>query len=127
MGRRAPPRTDGAQHHSEEERTFFPSAFRVSPKIRVLTDTVINYFRSLGIRCLGYIDDYVFAAESEEIAKRLAVFVRHTLANLGLVINDEKSHLSPSQRIEALGIIINTKDHVFEAPADTLGGARQST
>ena len=63
---------------------------------------VISYLRSLGIRVVVYVDDFILMAEPRLFTDHLDT-VLHTLADLGWLVNMEKSHLNPSHSKQYLG------------------------
>ena len=60
--------------------------------------------QDLGIKTIAYLDDFIVWADSEEECKLHVTQLRSILENLGLVINEQKSQMIPSQTIEWLGI-----------------------
>jgi hypothetical protein len=71
-----------------------------------VTKPIVTFLRALEIRCLGYVDDFLFS-DSPEKALKLVPFILDLFATLGWEIN-EKSHLTPSPTIEFLGMGLNT-------------------
>ena len=68
---------------------------------------VVCYLRQFGIRLSLYVDDFLVCAALANITDHTDQLV-HTLTDLGIKINFEKSVLTPSQSIEYLGYTINT-------------------
>ena len=68
---------------------------------------VVAYLRSLDIRLALYVDDFLICADKAHITDHTDT-VLHTLQDLGLHVNSEKSSLEPSQNIEFLGFIVST-------------------
>lgn len=67
-----------------------------------------------------YLDDMLcFHQDKIALGKELE-FVSFVLTNLGLVINNEKSIISPSQQLEFLGMNLNSVDLVISLPAKKL-------
>jgi hypothetical protein len=65
-----------------------------------------------------YMDDILLAAPTRSLARLHALrLVRH-LSSLGLVINYDKSSLSPARRLRHLGFLIDTTSHTFQIPPD---------
>ena len=71
---------------------------------------VFTYLRNLGHASVVYIDDSYLQAPTLEAARENVYITVHTLRNLGFIINTEKSILTPTQEIEFLGFIINSRD-----------------
>ena len=68
---------------------------------------VVAYLRSLDIRLVLYVDDFLVCANRASITDHTDT-VLHTLHDLGLKVNTEKSVLKPSQNIDYLGYNIDT-------------------
>ena len=68
---------------------------------------VVAYLRSLDIRLVLYVDDFLVCANRASITDHTDT-VLHTLQDLGLKVNFEKSVLKPSQNIDYLGYNIDT-------------------
>ena len=64
---------------------------------------------SMGVRLLRYLDDWLVLASSKEECLRARELVMNLCRELGIVINMEKSSLTPSQEIIYLGMIINSQ------------------
>ena len=62
------------------------------------------------ITCTGYFDDWIFAARTEEEALMLREKIRKEMEELGWVRAIEKGQWNPSQEVEYLGFLINTKE-----------------
>ena len=64
--------------------------------------------RKEGVRLIIYLDDILIVNESREGASADLEMVMRLLQELGFIINKEKSILGPTQKIEFLGILINS-------------------
>ena len=64
---------------------------------------------SHGIRLLRYLDDWLILASSEEKLRQDVQKLLSFCHELGIVINEEKSDLVPSQRAKYLGMVIDTR------------------
>ena len=69
---------------------------------------VVTYLRSLDVRLVLYVDDFLICAK-ETFIRDSTDTVIHTLEDLGLHVNLEKSILEPSQTIQYLGYKIDTQ------------------
>ncbi|KAJ8972303.1 hypothetical protein NQ317_017202 [Molorchus minor] len=70
-----------------------------------LMKPVVTCLRSKGIPCVNYLDDFLILGDSyEECVKNIKISV-DLISSLGLIINYEKSVLSPSKRLKFLGFI----------------------
>ena len=63
---------------------------------------------SLGVRILQYLDNWLFLASSQSEALWAKDTVLDLCRQLGIVINLNKSHLSPSQLVAYLGMVIRS-------------------
>ena len=70
--------------------------------------TVSAWAHSRGVRLLRYLDDWLVVASSETRAKQHVRDLLSLCHSLGIVINEEKSDLNPSQSVEYLGMSIDT-------------------
>jgi hypothetical protein len=77
---------------------------------------VAAQLRQLGMRLIVYIDDILVLAESQRKAQEHLLGLVYLLENLGFVINKEKSILDPTQEIEFLGFVINSKTLELSLP-----------
>jgi hypothetical protein len=99
-----------------------PFGLRASPAVfNKILRPVIELWRSQGKRAVIYVDDLLLISESRERLEREIDEAIEMLQRLGWRINFEKSVLRPAQRLEYLGLIIDTRRHhrmpVLEVPA----------
>ena len=100
---------------------FLCLAFGLGPAPRIFTKLMkvpISILRRINIRLIIYRDDMLLMAASlSEIlmARDSTMFLLH---HLGLVINLEKSILTPQTRIEFLGITIDSQAMTFSLPVE---------
>lgn len=91
-----------------------PFGFSLSPFLFCkLSRSVVAFLRTLGIRTLSYVDDWLFAASSREEASALAAFVLWLFSFLGFEVNKAKSVTDPRQEMEFLGMIVDTIAYRF--------------
>ena len=81
------------------------SAPRVFTKIM---KPVVGMLRQLGIRLIIYLDDILIMHQSREQLILLIPSVCQIFQALGLMVNREKSQLTPQQEIEFLGFLVNS-------------------
>ena len=85
--------------------------FRLSTAPQVFTRmfaAVSAWAYSHGISLLRYLDDWLVLASSEAEAKKDVLDLLSVCHSLGIVINEEKSDLVPSQTANYLGMTIDT-------------------
>ena len=64
---------------------------------------------SWGIRMRRYLDDWLVQSSSQEALLRDLQVVLNLCRELGIVINQEKSNLEPSQVVQYLGVVIDAQ------------------
>ena len=69
---------------------------------------VSAWAHSRGIRLLRYLDDWLVLSSSEKKARQAVQSLLSLCLTLGIVINEKKSDLMPSQAAKYLGMTINT-------------------
>ena len=87
---------------------------------------VVTYLRSLGIRVVLYVDDFLLMAQHDVIDKHKDRLL-HILDVLGWTVNWEKSSLTPSLCKVFIGYLIdNSKDYTFiKIPKDRIRKLRK--
>ena len=98
--------------------------FGLSTAPRVFTKVMrpmMAFMRSLGIRVLGMIDDYMWAEQPDRILTVRAA-VQAVLPRLGWTLN-AKCVWEPADEVLMLGMLINTKEFVVRAPAKKVEAA----
>ena len=91
---------------------FQALCFRLSTAPQVFTRVfavVSAWAHSHGIRLLRYLDDWLVLSSSEKEAKQAAQSLLSLCRTLGIVINEKKSDLVPSQTAKYLGMTIDTE------------------
>ena len=83
-----------------------------------LIKPILTHFRSQGISCVAYIDDWILIHDSLLSAYKNTNYVRQTLEKLGFTINLEKSCLTPQTKCQFLGFIYNTQNMTLKLPQD---------
>ena len=102
---------------------FLVIPFGLSTASYVFTKMVrplVKKWRGGGIRCVVYIDDGIFGSPRKLVTAYACLQIRDDLENAGFTINEEKSHLYPTQVGRWLGFIIDTVDFQFKVPEDKL-------
>ena len=91
---------------------FRALCFELSTAPQVFTRVfaaVSAWAHSHGIRLLRYLDDWLVLASSEREAKQAVQSLLSLCHTLGIVINEKKSDLVPSQTAKYLGLTIDTE------------------
>ncbi|RCN43519.1 hypothetical protein ANCCAN_10482 [Ancylostoma caninum] len=81
-----------------------------------LVKPVAAFLREMGMRLLVYLDDWIFLADSEKRLRQQLSTALELFGDLGFIVNTEKSQLEPVQRIEFLGMTIDSRSFLFEVP-----------
>ena len=90
---------------------FLCLCFGIGPAPRLFTKLLkvpMSILRRLGIRLIIYLDDLLIFGSSREEIELARDTTLYLLENLGFVINDKRSALTPSQIMEFLGVVINS-------------------
>ena len=98
------------------------SAPRVFTK---LMKPAVALLRQQGIRLIIYLDDILIMAESSDLVLHQAASALNVLESLGFIVNYEKSHLVPTQEIEFLGLLVNSKNLTLILPGEKLRKIRK--
>ncbi|XP_063797513.1 telomeric repeat-binding factor 2-interacting protein 1 isoform X1 [Pseudophryne corroboree] len=93
--------------------------FGLSSAPRVFTkvmSVMIAHLRSLGVIIVPYLDDLLIKAPSQQMLLQHALLTYNVLVRYGWILNFKKSHLIPSQRLQFLGMILDTVDQRIYLP-----------
>ena len=89
--------------------TCLPNGLSCAPRIFTkLLKPVYSTLQMEGISCLGYIDDSLFVATSQDACQRAIDRGLQLFTELGFIINTEKSVLVPTQHMTFLGFEFNS-------------------
>ncbi|XP_064476275.1 uncharacterized protein LOC135390510 [Ornithodoros turicata] len=83
-----------------------------------LMKPVVAYLRAQGIRLVIYLDDILLMDQSARCLLCSVQLVLNLLRSLGFVVNQEKSHLSPTQKLRFLGFEISTAPLAVALPLE---------
>lgn len=103
-----------------------PFGYRDSPRIfTMLMRAALKPLRERGIRLVAYLDDILLLASSPtEAAQHGKLLVDH-LASLGFNLKLEKCVLRPSQKIEFLGMSLDTNRLILTLPPSKVAALRK--
>jgi hypothetical protein len=87
---------------------------------------ILEHFRSQGYKISAYLDDWILAASSRQLAIQQAQAVVTLLQQLGWLVNFKKSVLTPTQQLEYLGFVLNTRSMTASLPLLKLRDIRRS-
>ncbi|XP_061480325.1 uncharacterized protein LOC133383498 isoform X1 [Rhineura floridana] len=107
--------TFGHQHFQYRAMPFgLSSAPRVFSKVLLI---LVAYLRTQGVHIYPYLDDLLIRAKSEELAHHHLMITLNVLQTYGWLVNFDKSHLQPTQRLLHLGAMLDTlQAMVFLSP-----------
>ena len=80
---------------------------------------VVSFCRSIGISVIAYLDDFLWSSDRDSIGD-LIPFVRWLLYNLGFAVSEKKSHWTPAEVVQFLGLLVNAELYEFGVPAERL-------
>lgn len=69
---------------------------------------VVAFLRERGIRLIIYLDDLLILCNCRDMLLSQLELIKDLFQTLGLLINNKKSQLEPSQEIVFLGLTIST-------------------
>ena len=78
-----------------------------------------------GMRCIGYVDDFLAIASTRAEALRCRERIAYVLQRLGLQRHPDKGFWEPTQRLEHLGMDVDTREGVFRVPPSKLRNLMQ--
>ena len=125
---------DGSVSHWRFNRLIMGGA--LSPLLySIFSSSMMDILRHRlpGLRAISYVDDFVFAFDSKEAARKGLLVLRGLASDVNMAINEKKSSqlagpLEPTTRVTALGVTIDSELMVayvpFEKLAPTLTFAR---
>ncbi|CAG9138027.1 unnamed protein product [Plutella xylostella] len=77
-----------------------------------ITSWLAHWLRhTAGVKVVVYLDDFLIVHQNPDVLRRQAKLVVRKLEELGWTVNKKKSSLEPSQSLEYLGIVWNTKSN----------------
>ncbi len=108
-----PPSTQTVLRFAFEGRAYqykaLPFGLSLSPRFFTkVVEAALVPLREAGIRILNYLDDWLILAQSRALLCEHRDMVLSHLSRLGLQVNQEKSKLSPTQRISFLGMELDS-------------------
>ena len=81
---------------------------------------LVRRWRSRGLRCIVYIDDGIYAAESQDQCVEGTKMIIDDLTSAGFIINVSKSKLEPQQVGQWLGFTLDLLDGKFFVPKEKI-------
>ena len=94
-----------------------PFGLNVAPRVFTkLLKPVVAWLRGQGIRLIIYLDDILIMASSVELVKQHKQITIRLLESLGFLINYDKSMLITTQKIQFLGLLIDSTQMLFILP-----------
>ena len=102
--------------------------FGLSCASRVFTKLmkpVVSFLRERGMRLIIYLDDILVISSSQEEAREYVLLIRDLFSSLGLIINEKKSQLVPSQEVVFLGYLISTVTINISLPSEKMRKIQQ--
>ena len=100
------------------------TAPQVFSRVMALVSAILH---AMGIRMRRYLDNWLIQSSSRKSLFRDLQTVLGLCHELGVVINQEKSHLVPSQVVQYLGVVINTQSFVASPSPDCISRLQLTT
>lgn len=85
-----------------------------------LMKPVVGFLRKIGMRLICYLDDFLVINSNPNKVAKDGKTLGLLLESLGFIINREKSVTIPCQRIEFLGVMVNSTTMVLSLPEEKL-------
>ena len=98
---------------------FLCLCFGLGPAPRMFTKLMkvpMALLRRLNIRAIVFLDDILVIASTEEEAVMARDTLIYILQSLGFMVNVEKSELNPTQKLEFLGVIVDSLEMSLALP-----------
>ena len=96
-----------------------PFGLAIAPRVfSKLMVVVAAHLRSVGIRIVQYLDDWLVLHSSRQLLLDQLSFALELMTQLGLVVNEAKSELSPSQEFVFIGMHFYTPISTVFLPVD---------
>jgi hypothetical protein len=103
-----------------------PFGLATAPRVFTkLMKPVVALLRQWGIRLIIYLDDILIMAESQNLVLHQAASTLNLLESLGFLVNYKKSQLVPSQQLEFLGLLIDSRGLTLQLPGEKLRKIRK--
>ena len=93
-----------------------------APRIftKVMKPVIEAWIRSMGIRCVIYLDDILLLASSPGEARKNTQLTLDLLRYLGLLVKPSKVEAVPTQQIEFLGLQVDSIKMMLTVPLDKI-------
>ena len=101
--------------------TCLPFGLSCAPRVFTkILKPVVAYLRERSVRLISYIDDILIMAPSEQLAKDHLLLTLDLLEILGFLINYPKCVLHPTQNIDFLGFVVNSREMKLYLPREKM-------
>jgi len=105
------------------EFTCLPFGLSSAPQtFTKLLRPVMAYMRAQGTRLIVYLDDILLMHQSKESLGQQVNRTAQLLESLGFTVNQEKSNLTPTQKIQFLGFLVDSMSMKFFLPEEKAQG-----
>ncbi|XP_071816589.1 uncharacterized protein [Apostichopus japonicus] len=114
--------------YAEQDYQFRALPFGLSTAPRAFTrvaGAVVSYLRRRGVTL--YLDDWLVVGSSQSEAADNVHKTLHTLQELGWIVNEKKSRLSPTQTTQFLGAILDFSAGVAQPSEERITAVRTTT
>ncbi|KAL6723688.1 hypothetical protein Aduo_018665 [Ancylostoma duodenale] len=106
--------------------TCLPFGLATAPYVYTkIMRVVAEHFRSLGTRVIFYLDDWAFFAKTPELLRKQLRYALEVFAKLALHVNMEKSVIGPTQELEFLGLILDTRLRTLSIPESKINKSKE--
>ena len=111
--------SDEAQEHYYVD-NFLCFGLAIAPSIfNRISSAVVRIIQRAGFKCLSYLDDFLLIADTADTCRQAQFYLIRVLIKLGFAVNWTKL-VGATQRVQFLGLIIDSALQHIELPADKL-------
>jgi hypothetical protein len=85
----------------------------------------LKKWRKQGIQTWVYLDDILLLGNSPKAVQKHLQIMLQDLENSGMVINQKKSQLTPTQQVEHLGFLVDLQQGLLQVPQEEMKNIRK--
>ena len=101
--------------------TCLPFGLSCAPRIFTkVMKPIVGFLRERGVRLIIYIDDILIMAQSQALAYQHLLLTLDVLELVGFLVNYTKSITSPTQEIDFLGLVVNSRTMTLSLPQEKI-------
>ena len=107
--------------HQPYQFRALPFGLATAPRVfSKIMKPLVAQMREKAMRLLQYLDDILVMADSPRMLKSHLQLVMSNLQEMGFVLNEKKCQTEPSQTIECLGFLVDSRSLMFFLPQEKI-------